>query len=198
MQNINNDLLFYVFATIGVISALMVVAAKNPVRAVLNLILCFISTAAIWLLLDAEFLALALVLVYVGAVMVLFLFVVMMLDIDFASIKAKFTRWLPVRVLLVLAVMITLVSIIQGTKLAAKPDAAVLAYAAGPSNIALLGELVFTKYLLQFEIAGVLLLVAIIAAIALIYRGPRNRKLQSIAKQLKADPKQRLRLVDEL
>jgi len=190
------DLAFYIFAGISLSSAGMVVLAKNPVRAVLFLILTFISTAATWLMLDAEFLAIILVLVYVGAVMVLFLFVVMMLDIDFATLKARFTRWLPLGIVLAIAVLILLVRILNRDNFVLQSRGEELAYGVGASNVQLLGQLVFTKYLLQFEIAGVLLLVAIVAAIGLIYRGPRDRKLQNIAEQIKVKAADRVRLVD--
>jgi NADH-quinone oxidoreductase subunit J len=191
-----NNILFYFFASVALIAACMVIVAKNPVRAVLSLILTFIASSAVWLSLDAEFLAITLVLVYVGAVMVLFLFVVMMLDIDFATLKAKFTRWLPLGITLAFAVLWSLIEILERDKYVNVEQGITLAYGAGASNVALLGELVFTKYLLQFEIAGVLLLVAIIAAIGLIYRGPHERKLQNIAAQIKVQAKDRIRLVD--
>jgi len=188
--------LFFIFASVALLSAMMVVTAKNPVRAVLSLILTFLSTAAIWLMLDAEFLAITLILVYVGAVMVLFLFVVMMLDIDFAVLKAKFSKWLPVGLGLALAFLVVLFDIIENDQFAFSDSAPSLAYGRGESNVTMLGNLIFTKYLLQFEIAGVLLLVAVIAAIGLIYKGPRNRKIQNVAEQISVNSKSRIRLVD--
>lgn len=188
------NVLFIIFATIALIAAAMVILAKNPVRAVLFLILTFFATAANWLLLGAEFLALTLVLVYVGAVMVLFLFVVMMLDIDFATVKASFTRWSPIGVALAAAVFVLLSQLLKADHLYFGVHAK--AGAEYVSNVTLLGQLVFTQYLLQFEIAGILLLVAIIAAIVLVYRGPRDRITQNIAKQIAANPKDRVRLVD--
>lgn len=194
MHSLDN-ILFLIFSGIALSSAGMVVIAKNPVRAVLCLILTFIATAATWLMLDAEFLAITLVLVYVGAVMVLFLFVVMMLDIDFAVLKAKFTRWIPLGASFALILTLLLIQIIDRDNFNVLQQGKILAYGPDASNVALLGEQVFTKYLLQFEIAGVLLLVAIIAAIGLIHRGPRNRKQQSIAEQIKVKASERVRLV---
>jgi NADH-quinone oxidoreductase subunit J len=192
MQNV----LFWLFAGIAVCAAILVIFAKNPVRAVLSLILTFISTAVTWLMLDAEFLGITLILVYVGAVMVLFLFVVMMLDITFATIEAKFSRWLPIGLLVTAGIVGCL--LIQFVHAKINFDQAVrkLSYAADASNTQLLGKLVFSKYLLQFEAAGVLLLVAIIAAIGLIYRGPQARKIQNISAQIDTQPKNRVRLVD--
>lgn len=187
---------FFIFATIALLAAMMVVTAKNPVRAVLSLILTFLATAGIWLILEAEFLAITLILVYVGAVMVLFLFVVMMLDIDFAILKARFSRWLPIGLGLALAFLVVLFDIIDKDQFVLSQETTRLAYGDGPSNVNMLGNLIFTKYLLQFEIAGVLLLVAIIAAIGLIYKGPRNRKIQNINEQISVKAKDRIRLVD--
>lgn len=199
MLNIGNEMMqlgiFWIFASIALLSAMSVIVAKNPVRAVLSLILTFSATAATWLCLDAEFLSLTLILVYVGAVMVLFLFVVMMLDIKFATADAKFTRWLPLGILLAFALFISLAGILIKVQITPQ-NPVVLAYGSDISNVALLGNLVFTEYLLQFEIAGVLLLVAVIAAIALIYRGPRNRKVQNIAAQVAVKSSDRIRLVD--
>jgi NADH-quinone oxidoreductase subunit J len=187
---------FLVFSGIALISASMVIMARNPVRAVLCLILTFISTAGTWLMLDAEFLAITLVLVYVGAVMVLFLFVVMMLDIDFATVKAQFTKWLVLGIALTVSLFLLLMHIIDKDHFELGQRGVSLAYGTGASNVAMLGNLIFNKYLLQFEIAGVLLLVAIIAAIGLIYRGPRDRKTQNVAVQIQAKASKRVRLVE--
>lgn len=174
----------------------MVVVARNPVWAVLNLIVAFLATAVTWLLLDAEFLAATLVLVYVGAVMVLFLFVVMMLDIKFATMGARFTRWLPIGILLALGLFFGVICTLQGAQLNVGEHGQPLAYGTGASNTELLGNLVFTKYLLQFELAGLLLLVAMIAAIAVIYRGPQNRRIQRVQSQVAVNPRDRVHLVD--
>lgn len=190
------QMIFWFFASIALLAALLVITAKNPVFAVLSLIITFCATAATWLCLDAEFLGITLVLVYVGAVMVLFLFVVMMLDIKFAAANAKFTRWLPIGIILAITLFFSLAGILYKVQIAPLQPMVQLAYGSGLSNAALLGNLVFTQYLLQFEIAGILLLVAIIAAIGLIYRGPRDRKVQNIAAQVKVKASDRVHLVD--
>lgn len=189
------DLIFWTFASLAIIASLLVIFAKNPVRAVLSLIIAFLATAAIWLLLEAEFLAITLVLVYVGAVMVFLLFVVMMLDIDFIMLRPSFTRWLPIGILLAMGLFFALTVVLHSTKIASE-NTALLSYGIGQSNTEMLGSLVFTKYLLQFEIAGVLLLVAIVAAIGLIYRGPQARKVQNINDQINVRAKDRVHLVD--
>lgn len=190
------QMIFWFFAAIALLAALLVIVAKNPIFAVLSLIVTFCATAATWLCLDAEFLGITLVLVYVGAVMVLFLFVVMMLDINFATLNAKFTRWLPVGIMLAITLFLSLAGILYKVQIASPKTSDALAYGSEIGNAALLGNLVFTQYLLQFEIAGILLLVAIIAAIGLIYRGPRNRRVQNIAAQVKVKASDRVRLVD--
>ena len=162
-------IVFYLFATLLVGAASMVIFVRNPVYAALYLVLAFFSSAAIWMLLEAEFLAIVLVLVYVGAVMVLFLFVVMMLDINLSPLKEGFTRYLPVGLLIAVALAVELVVIIWY-----KANVGTDAFPApapnpeGYSNTEALGELLFTEYLWPFEIAAMVLLVAIVAAIALI------------------------------
>lgn len=188
--------MFWVPASVALFAALLVIFAKNPIRAVLSLIVTFCATAVTWLALDAEFLGLSLVLVYVGAVMVLFLFVVMMLDIKSTTINARFTRWLPLGIGLAIALSLCVLGVSHTAFKITEPITKGLAYNNGVSNTSLLGELVFTQYLLQFEVAGVLLLVAIIAAIALIHRGPRSRKVQNISEQINTSPADRMRLVD--
>lgn len=200
MQSIGNiplqDLLLWGFASIALLAACSVIIAKNPVRAVLSLIVTFLATAVTWLTLDAEFLALTLVLVYVGAVLVLFLFVVMMLDINFATTSARFTRWLPIGLLLALGLFFALASVLYTIPGQIPANAPLLAYGQESSNTQALGNLVFTQYLLQFELAGIILLIAIIAAISLIYRGPQRRKVQNIAAQVQVIGSQRVHLVD--
>lgn len=188
--------MFWIPACVALIAALFVIFAKNPIRAVLSLIVTFCATAVTWLTLNAEFLGLSLILVYVGAVMVLFLFVVMMLDIKSTTINARFTRWLPLGIGLAVALSLCVLWGSYSAFNVAWPITKGLAYDNGVSNTSLLGELVFTQYLLQFEIAGILLLVAIIAAIALIHRGPRARKVQNISEQIKTTAADRIRLVD--
>ena len=187
--------LFYVFAAILVFAALRVVTARNPVHAVLWLVLAFFTAAAHWLMLRAEFLAIVLVLVYVGAVMVLFLFVVMMLDINFDSLRKQFRSYLPVAATVGALVLIEMALTLVGSGLAVPAGSAVVP-AAGGSNTKALGALVYTEYVYPFEIAAVILLVAIIAAIALTHRQRRETKYQNPADQVKVRPEGRLRILN--
>lgn len=184
-------LLFYVFAAIMVFAALRVVTTRNPVHAALWLVLAFVTAAGLWLLLQAEFLAIALVLVYVGAVMVLFLFVVMMLDVNFDTLRSRMRSYLPVAAtvgIVVLAEMaLLLVRATQGT--GTPPPAAA-------ENTRALGRLLYVDYVYPFEIAAVILLVAIIAAIVLTYRRRRDTKYQDPSEQVKVRRADRVRLVD--
>jgi NADH-quinone oxidoreductase subunit J len=177
--------LFYLFSAVTVVSAGMVVTRRNPVHAVLWLVLAFVSSAVLWMLLEAEFLAIALVLVYVGAVMVLFLFVVMMLDVDLATLRAQFIRYLPLglAVALVMAVEIFLVVGPAHFGLAEFPRP--VAAAAGYSNTQALGLVLYTVYVYPFEIAAVILLVAIVAAIRLTLRHRPETKYQNPERQVR-------------
>ncbi len=183
---------FYFFATVLVLSALAMITVRNPVHAVLFLVLAFFTSAAIWLLLEAEFLGITLVLVYVGAVMVLFLFVVMMLDINLARMRAGFARYLPVG-LLVGAAMAAEMIVILSTPAFDRPRPELKA--PDYSNTQELGELLFTEYVYPFELAGVILLVAIVAAITLTLRRRERSKSQRPSKQVSVDKKDRVRLV---
>jgi NADH-quinone oxidoreductase subunit J len=178
--------LFYLFSAITVVSAGMVITRRNPVHAVLYLVLAFVSSAVLWMLLEAEFLAIALVLVYVGAVMVLFLFVVMMLDVDLAALRAQFIRYLPLGLVIavIMAVEIFLVVGPAHFGLAEFPRPAPAA--AGFSNTEALGMLLYTVYVYPFEIASVILLVAIVAAIRLTLRHRPETKYQSPERQVRA------------
>jgi len=186
--------IFYVFAAIAIGSALMVITARQPVHAVLFLVVTFFASAGLWLLLNAEFLALVLVLVYVGAVMTLFLFVVMMLNLDLSKEKEKFVRYLPLGII-VIALFVTAIIYAVGPEYfgfhTIPPPPPV---PANYSNTAALGDVLYTTYAYPFELAGVLLLVAIIAAITLSLRHSRG-KTQNIRKQLQAEPDKRVRLV---
>ena len=186
-----NLILFYVFAAILVLAALGVIGVKNSVHAALLLVLCFFTTSALWLLMQAEFLAIALVLVYVGAVMVLFLFVVMMLDIKVEPLREGFIRYLPIGVL-VAAVMLTEMLLLIGVKsLQQTPPVD----PAGHSNTAWLGEALFTRFLLPFEIAAVILTVAVIAAVMLTLRKRENTRYQNPSKQVAVKASDRIRIV---
>jgi NADH-quinone oxidoreductase subunit J len=186
--------LFYAFAAILVFAALRVVTARNPVHAVLWLVLAFFTAAAHWLMLRAEFLAIVLVLVYVGAVMVLFLFVVMMLDINFDNLRKQFRSYLPVAATVGALVLIEMALTLMGSRLAV-PGGGTAGPAAG-GNTRALGALVYTEYVYPFEIAAVILLVAIIAAIALTHRKRRETKYQNPGEQVKARPGDRLRILN--
>ncbi len=188
--------IFYIFSAVAVISAMMVVASKNPVHGVLFLVLTFFATAGVWLILNAEFLALVLVLVYVGAVMTLFLFVVMMLSTDILSRQEGFVRYLPFAALLILLMIGLTVMVLGPGHFGLAQVAAPAASAADYSNTADLGSVLYTNYAYPFEVAAVLLLTSIIAAIALSHRKPKDRKSQRISAQIAARPENRLRLVN--
>ena len=187
------ELVFYLFGTILILSALSVVTVGNPVYAVLFLVLSFFSAACIWLLLQAEFLAIVLVLVYVGAVMVLFLFVVMMLDVKSAPLKEGFTRFLPIGLMVAFAMALQMFLVIwtRGMEAVPMPEQQPEGY----SHTAELGLLLYTDYLYAFEIAAVLLLVAIIAAIMLTHRRRPSTKYQDPSRQVRVKREERVRLV---
>ena len=185
------QLVFYFFAILLVFAAGMVITVKNPVHAALFLVLAFFSSAAIWLLLEAEFLAIALVLVYVGAVMVLFLFVVMMLDVNLAELRAGFTKYLPVGGLVALLMMVAM-SWVVGSRYFNRE---VSPHPADYSNTLELGKVLYTDYIYPFEIAAIILLVAIVAAIALTMRERRQLKTQKPELQVTVQRQDRIRLV---
>lgn len=187
------DFVFYTLATVLVLAGLRVITTRNPVHAALFLVLAFFTAAGIWLLLEAEFLAIALVLVYVGAVMVLFLFVVMMLDINLDKLREGFWEYLPMAgsIGVLMAVEMTLV---LGGKYFA-PAKEVVSRPAGYSNTAELGHVLYTDYFLPFELASVVLLVAIVAAITLTLRDRKDSKSMNVADQVKVRKQDRVRLV---
>lgn len=186
---------FYGFAAVLVIAAAMVVTIRNPVHAALFLVLAFFTSAGLWLLLEAEFLAVALVLVYVGAVMVLFLFVVMMLDINVSALRAGFTRYLPFGVLIALVLVGEIALIVGPERFGLEAVASPARHAADYSNTRELGEVLYTVYVYPFEIASVILLVAIIAAIALTMRPRRHAKFISPDAQVAVRRQDRVRIV---
>ncbi len=187
--------IFFVFAAILLGAAGAVITVRNPVYAALFLVLAFFTSAGIWLLLEAEFLAIILVLVYVGAVMVLFLFVVMMLDINLAPLKEGFAEYLPVAVGVGLIMAVELILVLNrdffGPENFPKPQPK----SADFSNTEQLGELIYTEYLFQFEVAAVILLVAIVAAIGLTMRKRPETKFQNPSKQVRVRKEDRLRVV---
>ena len=183
---------FYAFAAILVFAALRVITTRNPVHAALWLVLSFFTAAGIWLLLRAEFLAIALVLVYVGAVMVLFLFVVMMLDVNFDSLRQHFRSFLPVGTAVGMLVLLEMALVIVGSAVGRTVSAPA---APAGSNTQALGMLLYVDYVYPFEIAAVVLLVAIIAAIALTHRKRREMKHQDPSAQVRVRASERVRLV---
>lgn len=182
---IASALFFYLFAGLCVASAFMVISVKNPVHAVLFLILAFFNAAGLFVLLGAEFIAMILVVVYVGAVMVLFLFVVMMLDVDFAALRAGFLKYLPVGATVGILLLLELILIVGSW--VTVPDIAARAPAppvAEIGNTRALGLILYTKYVYLFEAAGLILLVAMIGAIVLTLHHKRDVKRQSVARQI--------------
>ena len=189
------SILFYAFAALVVIAAIGVITARNPVHCALFLVFAFITSAVIWLLLEAEFLAVTLLVVYVGAVMVLWLFVVMMLDIDLAKLKQGFTRYAPLGVLIALIVIAQIGLVVWVRNLGLEPGTPPVPKPAGYSNTAELGELLYTQFLYPFEVAAVILLVAIVAAITLTMRRRTGQKVQDINRQVAVRAKDRIRIV---
>ena len=186
--------LFYIFSTVLLVAAFRVITARSPVYAALYLVLAFFSAACVWILLRAEFLAIALVLVYVGAVMVLFLFVVMMLDVDTESLHAGFWKHFPVAALVGVVIALEMAAILlPGFRVVDAP--ATGAAAARLGNTKLLGIEVYTHYLYPLQIAAVLLLVAIIAAISLTLRARKDSKHMNPSEQVKAKKADRVRIV---
>jgi len=187
--------IFYLFAAILIVSSLLVVTVRNPVRSVLFLVLAFFSAACLWLTLEAEFLAIALVLVYVGAVMVLFLFVIMMLDIDIAKMRAGFTNYLPVGLIVAVLMAGELGLVMFSKEFSAESLPRPAGQMAEYSNTKALGSLVYTDYVFAFELAAVILLVAIVAAIALTLRRRPVTRYQAPEQQVKVRKEDRVRLV---
>ena len=188
-------LAFFLFATLTIASSIAVIFARNPVHSVLWLILAFFNAAGLMLLVGAEFIAMLLVIVYVGAVAVLFLFVVMMLDIDFASLRSGFTRNLPFGIIIALVLLAEMI-------------VAVFAHKAGPAlagqpiasprvpNIVAIGQLLYSRYLLPFELAGLILLVAMIGAIVLTHRSRGDTRTPKVWKQIRRRPGEAINLVE--
>jgi NADH-quinone oxidoreductase subunit J len=189
------EILFWVFASILAISALGMITVKNPVHAALLLVLCFFTSASIWLLIEAEFLAVVLILVYVGAVMVLFLFVVMMLDINIEELRSGVTRYAWFGGIVAGVVVFQIVSVVWTRSLGVDVTAGAVAKPADYSNTAELGRTLYTDYVYSFELAAVLLLIAIVAAISLTMRKRANLKQQDVAKQVAVRREDRVRVV---
>ena len=189
------SILFYVFALCFIGSAVLMVTSRNTIKAAMFLILSFFSVASLWLLLEAEFLAITLILVYVGAVMVLFLFVIKMLDIDKSTVRAKFTKYLPLGIVVSVVVISQMVLILSAGHFDLDNSMGPLRKAADFSNISQLANDLYTLYVYPFELAAVLLLTAIIAAITLVHRKESRSKRQNIAEQVNVQVADRVRLV---
>ena len=188
---------FYFFSAILIASAVMVIAARNPVHSVLFLILAFFNAAGLFVLLGAEFLAMILIVVYVGAVMVLFLFVVMMLDVDFAELRAGFLKYLPIGATIGLLLLVELILILSAWVTA--PEIAAQAPAppaADISNTEALGLILYTRYVYLFEAAGLILLVAMIGAIVLTLHHKRDVKRQKVGRQVRRTRAESVELVE--
>lgn len=212
MHDLFYQVMFYFFAGLTVFSAVMVITQDNPVRSVLFLVLAFFASAVLWLMVSAEFLALILVLVYVGAVMTLFLFVVMMLNIDIEASKTRVLRYLPFGLILVALLASLLVIVIPAnqyktaveTVSGAAPVVSGSQFDSGVitttsvTNTDALGNVLYTDYVLAFEMAAAILLVAIIAAITLVHRAPIRSKRQNIVKQIMTRREDRVRLIKKL
>lgn len=192
------QILFFIFASILVFASTMVITVRNPVFAVLFLVLAFFTSAALWLMLEAEFLAITLVLVYVGAVMVLFLFVVMMLDINLAPLREGFARYLPVGIFVGILIAVEIGLVVGPANFGLDKVADPVGHAADYSNTKELGRILYTEYMYPFEIASVILLVAIIAAISLTLRKTRQTKYVRPEVQVSVRKEDRVRIVKNM
>jgi len=187
---------FYCFATVSVLSGLMVVASPNPVRGALFLVLTFFAMAGVWMLLEAEFLSLILVLVYVGAVMTLFLFVVMMLRTNTTQFRQNFVRFLPLALIVTLLVLVFMLIAIDPKHMGQSASRMPEVKPADYNNIRMLGFELYAEYVYPFEIAGVMLLAAIVAAISLSHRKPKDRKMQNPSQQVAVKRRDRVKLIN--
>jgi len=188
-------LLFYVFSAVLVAAAIGVITSRNPVHSVLLLVLCFFNSALLWLLIEAEFLAIVLVLVYVGAVMVLFLFVVMMLDINVVRMREGFTRYAPLGLLVALIVVAELFYVLWVREAGLPGMDSPVPLPEGYSNTEAVGAVLYTDYVYPFQLAAIVLLVAMVAAIALTMRRRAGLKTQDVSRQVAVRREDRVRLV---
>jgi len=189
------SILFYFFGLSFIASATLMVAARNTMKAAMLLILAFFSAASIWLLLEAEFLAITLILVYVGAVMVLFLFVIKMLNVDQSTLRAKFTKYLPLGIVVAAIVIAQMALVLGAGQFGLDSVSEPARNSADYSNITELANLLYTAYVYPFELAAVLLLIAIIAAITLVHRSGSRSKKQNISEQVNVKASDRVRVV---
>jgi NADH-quinone oxidoreductase subunit J len=191
----SEQIIFYFLSFWFIASSLAMIFARNAAKAVLFLVLGFFSAASIWILLEAEFLAITLILVYVGAVMVLFLFVIKMLNIDKSTLRAKFAGYLPLGLIVALIIIAEMTLVLGGAQFGLEVMPSPVRHAADYSNITELALQLYTTYVYPFELAAVLLLIAIIAAITLVHKKEINRKKQSISEQVNVQAKDRVRIV---
>jgi len=189
-----SDLIFYVFSLMTIFSAVFVVISRNPVHSVLWLILSFISVVCLFVLLKAEFLAMLLMIVYVGAVAVLFLFVVMMLDVDFAELKTGLSKYIPIAVLIGSLIIFQFLVMIGNWKFSKNIENNLAAKDISEENTIALGKLLYTEYVLLFQLAGLVLLVAMVGSIVLTLRHKENFKKQNIIEQIYRSPKETVEL----
>ena len=188
---------FYLFAAIVIASGVMTIASRNPVHSVLWLILAFFNAAGLMLIVGAEFIAMLLVIVYVGAVAVLFLFVVMMLNVDFAELRAGMARYWPLGAALALVLLAEILFAVLAWNAGGLQLSPTTATSAAEPNIEALGALLYTRYLFVFEVAGLVLLVAMIGAIVLTQRRPRGVRPQNVSQQIRRRPEDSVRMVDQ-
>ncbi|WPE16766.1 NADH-quinone oxidoreductase subunit J [Candidatus Thioglobus autotrophicus] len=191
----SEQIIFYILSFWFIASSLAMIFARNAAKAVLFLVLGFFSAASIWILLEAEFLAITLILVYVGAVMVLFLFVIKMLNIDKSTLRAKFAGYLPLGLIVALIIIAEMTLVLGNAQFGLDAMPSPARHAADYSNITELALQLYTTYVYPFELAAVLLLIAIIAAITLVHKQEINRKKQSISEQVNVQAKDRVRIV---
>lgn len=191
----SEQIIFYFLSFWFVASSLAMIFARNAAKAALFLVLGFFSAASIWILLEAEFLAITLILVYVGAVMVLFLFVIKMLNIDKSTLRAKFAGYLPLGLIVALIIIAEMTLVLGNAQFGLEVMPSPVRHAADYSNITELALQLYTTYVYPFELAAVLLLIAIIAAITLVHKKEINRKKQSISEQVNVQAKDRVRIV---
>ena len=187
------SILFYVFSLFFVGSSLMMIVSRNTAKGALWLILTFFSAASLWLLLEAEFLAITLILIYVGAVMVLFMFVIKMLDTEESTLRAQFTRYLPLGIFVSLVVIVQMALVLNAGPFDLETVGLPEQHGASYSNITSIAQQLYTIYVYPFELAAILLLIAIIAAITLVHRTQVNSKKQNIAEQISVQAKDRMR-----
>lgn len=189
------QLVFYSFSFMAILSSLMMILSKNAVRSVLYLVFTFFCMAGVWMVMESEFLAIVLVLVYVGAVMVLFLFVVMMLDMEAPQIKESFVKHWPIGVIAASTTIALLIMSVNKQHFGLEEIAAPQALPSDYSHVKVLAQLLYSDFLLPFEVAGFILLVAMVAAIGIAFRGPRETKTQKPGQQIQVRKADRLRIV---